>query len=369
MHLRHPARTALAAAVAAVTGLAPLANGTASAATPSAAPPPYEVVASGLDNPRQMTFGRRGALYIAESGAGGDRACISSPEGDPICLGASGAVTKVKADGSQRRILTGLPSLAAEDGSQAIGPSSVALRANRLNTTIGLGADPAVRDDMPALGQLLGHLVRSPIRGASWEDVVDIAAYESAANPDGDVIDSNPNSIERAKGGFAIADAGGNSVLQLDFKTSDLSTRAVLPFLTVPGVDFPVSPVPTSLTHSPYGNALAVGQLTGFPFEKGAASVLRIRPDGGTRSVADDLTNIMDVAYRGDTLYVVELAEDGLLNGPIGRLVRVDPDGSQATVAGGLFAPGGLAIRDGKAYVSICAICADEGEVVAIPLS
>jgi hypothetical protein len=245
----------------------------------------------------------------------------------------------------------------------------VALRANRLNTTIGLGADPAVRDDLPALGQWLGHMVRSPIRGGRWSDVVDVAGYEASANPDGDVVDSNPNSIERAKGGFAIADAGGNSILQLDFESSELSTRAVLPFLEVPGVDFPVSPVPTSLTHSPDGNALTVGQLTGFPFEKGAASVLRIRPDGSTRSVADNLTNIMDVAYRGDTLYVVELAEDGLLNGPMGRLVRVNPNGSQVTVALELFAPGGLAIRDGKAYVSVCSICADEGAVLAIPLS
>jgi hypothetical protein len=369
MQVRRPARTALAASVAALTGLAPLALGPASAATPSAAPPPYEVVASGLDNPRQMTFGRRGALYIAESGAGGDRGCVTSPEGEVVCLGASGAVTRVTAHGVQRRVLTGLPSLAAEDGSQAIGPSSVALRANRLNTTIGLGADPAVRDDLPALGQLLGHVVRSPIGGGRLSDVVDVAGYEAAANPDGDVVDSNPNSIERAKGGFAIADAGGNSILQLDFETSELSTRAVLPFLEVPEVDFPVSPVPTSLTHSPDGNALAVGQLTGFPFEKGAASVLRIRPDGSTRSVADNLTNIMDVAYRGDTLYVVELAEDGLLNGPMGRLLRVNADGSQDTVARELFAPGGLAIRDGKAYVSVCSICADEGAVLAIPLS
>ena len=39
-------------------------------------PPHYDVVASNLDNPRQLTFSPNGALYVAEAGRGGDGPCI-----------------------------------------------------------------------------------------------------------------------------------------------------------------------------------------------------------------------------------------------------------------------------------------------------
>jgi hypothetical protein len=58
-----------------------------------------------------------------------------------------------------------------------------------------------------------------------------------------------------------------------------------------------------------------------------------------------------------------------LLNAPIGALVRITPGASQhTTVAGGLFAPYGVALTDGVAYVSTCAICIGGGEVIKIPL-
>lgn len=370
MHHRPLRLAALGLGIAALVGAAPLgaAASTPAAPAPTADDADYRVVASGLDNPRQLALGVRDRLYVAESGVGGDGPCIGGAEGR-VCFGASGAVTKVRPNGTQRRILTGLPSLAATDGSAAAGPSSVALRGKRVTVSVGLGNDPAVREDLPALGQYMGHIVRGSIRGGDWWDVIDVGAYEAAENPDGDTVDTNPNAVQRNPRGFAIADAGGNTVLQLGRRTDELTTLAVLPFLDLPDVPFPVSPVPTSLTRGPGGrHALYVGQLTGFPFAKGAASVLRLGPGGATTSVADNLTNITDVAYDGDTLYVVELAEEGLLNGPVGRLVRVHPDGTQETVAGGLFAPFGLVLHGDEAYVSTCSVCPDAGEVVAIPL-
>ncbi|MDP6514021.1 MAG: hypothetical protein QF878_12620 [SAR202 cluster bacterium] len=49
------------------------------AAPVSAAEP--EVVASGLDSPRGLTFGSDGTLYIAEAGRGGEAPCMPGPEG------------------------------------------------------------------------------------------------------------------------------------------------------------------------------------------------------------------------------------------------------------------------------------------------
>ena len=92
-----------------------------------------KVIATGLDNPRQLSFTRSGDLLVAEAGAGGTQACQEGPEGPDgglVCFGDSGAVTKITDRGRQSRIITGLPSIGAQDtGAEAIGPSDV--HANR----------------------------------------------------------------------------------------------------------------------------------------------------------------------------------------------------------------------------------------------
>jgi hypothetical protein len=82
-----------------------------------------DVVASGLDSPRGLTFGPDGALYITEAGVGGEGPCIPGPDGSEACFGASGAVTRVLND-QQERIVTGLPSFGSESGEVA-GPHDV----------------------------------------------------------------------------------------------------------------------------------------------------------------------------------------------------------------------------------------------------
>jgi len=70
------------------------------------------VIASGLDNPRRLTFGSDGALYVAEAGRGGSGPFIQGPElGVSLGFGLTGAVTRVQG-GSQERVVSGLPSLA-----------------------------------------------------------------------------------------------------------------------------------------------------------------------------------------------------------------------------------------------------------------
>lgn len=78
-----------------------------SAPSDIAAAQPFEVIASGLDNPRGLAFGPEGALYVVEAGRGGDGPCTPFELfGDVSCFGLTGAVTRIWG-GKQERIVTG----------------------------------------------------------------------------------------------------------------------------------------------------------------------------------------------------------------------------------------------------------------------
>src|SRR5919108_4898755 len=119
-----------AGAVASLLALATVAApaGPASAASPSTAAGRDQVVARGLDNPRGIAFGPDGALYVAEAGRGGAGPCTTVELfGGPMCFGPSGAVTRVQ-HGQQRRVSTGLGSMAHADGGFAFGAHDISFR-------------------------------------------------------------------------------------------------------------------------------------------------------------------------------------------------------------------------------------------------
>ncbi|MEO5982050.1 MAG: ScyD/ScyE family protein [Pedococcus sp.] len=330
-------------------------------------------VASGLDNPRQLTVTDRGDVYVAEAGRGGVGPCMAGPEGE-VCLGTSGAVTKISKRGQQSRVVRGLPSLAAPDGSNAIGPSDVeSLGGRKLAVLIGLGADPAVRAGLPAAGARLGTLqLAREGRARTWT-IADLAAYEARANPIHDP-DSNPSSLVRSGSGFVVTDAGGNDLLTV--KHGRTTTTAVFQdqlapapaFLGLPpGTMIPAQAVPTAVVKGPDG-AWYVSQLTGFPFPVGGANIFRVAKGHAPTVWATGLTNVTSLAFdsRG-RLYAVQLADTGLLAAGVdpssGSLLKVSRTGPHTVVADGLVAPYGVAVRGSSAYVSTCSVCAGGGEV------
>jgi hypothetical protein len=132
--------------------------------------------------------------------------------------------------------------------------------------------------------------------------------------------------------------------------------------------------VPTSVVKGPDG-AYYVGQLTGFPFPPGGANVWRVRPGHAPEVFAGGFTNIIDIAFdKRGRLYVLEIATGGLLNTPedelpVGRLVRVNKNGSRKTLASeGLAAQGGFVLGHGAAYITNNSILSDAGQVVKVKL-
>jgi hypothetical protein len=346
------------------------------------APPPNPIIiASGLDNPRGLAFGPDGRLYVVEAGRGGDGPCFPGGDGTPACFGLTGAVTALDNPQDQHRVLYGLPSYGAPgSGDFAIGPSSIAFQSNgRVFLTEGLGLDLSSRAaGLPELDPM-GQLLRLRIQQQDWSAAADLAAYEATANPTGDELDSNPNDVIADGAGQVVVDAGANDLLRVD-PNGRVSTIATFPAQTVsasrvdglpPGTDVTFEAVPTSVAKGPDG-AYYVGQLTGYPFLPGAASIFRVADTPGAKPdpVSQGLTNVIAVAFDGPTLYAVEIYQNGLLSGDdTGALVRIDlSTGKPDTIYSGMPSPAGLTIKDGVAYLSVCGTCAGGGKVLSITL-
>jgi hypothetical protein len=363
--LRSRLRMAMAAALALVIalGIAPL----------IAQSQAMLIVATGLDNPRGLSFGPDGALYVAESGRGGTSPlCLPAVEPPfPLnrCLGPTGAITRVSGLLVQNRVVTNLPSVAGPTGAQAAGPNDVDFGFGSMWITLGLGGDPAARAAFEASGIRMGWLARASMNG-DWSYQLDLARFEVTDNPDGGLVDSNPFKLVLQPDRGLFVDAGGNSLNQIGTDLS-ISNLAVLPPVPVPAGGT-TDAVATSVAAAPDGQ-LYLGQLTGFPFTPGAASLWRVPAAGGAPvQVATGFTMIIDIAIDSDgTAYVLEHDIDGLLApGRDGRLTRVMPSGARTEIASaGLTWPGGVAIGADRAlYVTRNSSLPSVGDVVRIPL-
>jgi glucose/arabinose dehydrogenase len=333
--------------------------------------PRLTVVAGGLDNPRQLSIGPGGTLYVAEAGHGGDVRCTNTPDSpQPICIGASGAIATVSG-GRVRTVVGGLPSVAARSGREASGPAAVLASGGRLafvvqDTQIG----PTGANRFGTAGRLLGQLVVASAQDPRLRAVADLARYEASHNPDhgagataGATIESDPYAIAAFQDGYAVADAAGNDLLwvgpggavrvlavfptQVEVAPAGVAGRAA--------TRVTAQSVPTSVAVGPDG-ALYVSELTGFPFQVGAARVWRVVPGRAPTVYASGFTNISAIAFdRAGRLLVLEIDRSGLRDTHgAGELLRLDSDGRRTVLAGaGLSYPTGLAVgSDGSIYIA-----------------
>ena len=314
-----------------------------------AAPTP-EVVATGLNNPRQLDFSPTGDLFIAEAGLGsnGDTGApsIPGPEGGRAYFGLTGSITRVTASGVQERVLDGLPSVAAADGSGAQGPTDVDLQgAQRYVVSIGLGADPSARAGLGPGGAGLATLQTGTF-GSRPRVVADLGAFEGASTPDGDLADRNS---------LVSVAAGG--------KVSTIATF---------GSSVPTAKdrVPTSVTVGPDG-AYYVSELTGGPFAAGESRVYRVVRGQAPTIYASGLTHVTDLAWHDGHLYAVQLSDTALFSGPPGgSLVKVAPSGgTHQPVLGELQFPYGVAFHGDAAYVTEGAMSPGGGRVLKVSVA
>jgi hypothetical protein len=366
-----------------------------------------KVVATGLANPRGITIGRDGKIYVAESGRGGSKLVSAVIEGQAqfACLGKTGAVTRIDKKGHKDRIAK-LPSFAAAYdpdgpggvaatcpttgpnavGTAAVGPTNLSLSGKgTIAVTMGLGGNESVRD---AIGPTFGTLLRVKENG-KHKILADLVGWEQDHNPDGEVPDSNPYGTTRlSDGSRLVADAGGNDLLRIR-PNGSIETVAVFPHraptafalpscLTAsppgfppPGTMIPAQAVTTSVAVGPDG-AWYVGLLTGFPFTRNTADVFRVDPV--THAITNftggiDLSYITGLDFGPDgSLYVVEFTQARLLDAEVcgdmtpGAVWKIKA-GVKTKVADAPLPTDVAVAANGSVYVTVFSILPRGGEV------
>ncbi len=340
-----------------------------------------EVVADDLVNPRYVAIADDGTLYVTEAGHGGDEQLsppeedveevVGSPvveaieeatpaegeEGPPLgSRGYTGQVTAVTPDGAQTVLADGLPSY--EEG---VGPTGIALGAGVIwvangGAAVALGADPLENEN---------SVVSIDVTTGEVALVAELGSFEEANNPDG--TDVNPNLYGMdlgADGLLYVADAGGNTVYQVDPTTGEFALLGIVPSPVAPGGEAPdaeaspaaeeaLQPVPTGLDVGIDGNVyvITLGALA-----PEASSVLIAQADGTFVEAATGLTTGIGVTVGPDgALYASQLTAGFAGEQPEpGNVVRIGTDGTAEPVLEDLPFPHGITFdADGNLYVVV----------------
>lgn len=305
-----------------------------------------EVVASGLNAPRGLVYDRsKDRVLVAEAG-------VATQNNGPCtnlgrtqwCYGPSGSVFEYTATG-QKRIVTGLPSIANSAKDTVQGLHDITLYKGRKQLLFGMNGPQPFHDGFGPDAALLGHSATFTDAG-QLVGVGDLVGYEQANNPEPDSVRSNPFGMYSDGDGNIVADAGGNTLLCVGHDGT-VTTLAVFGPRIVAGEY--IDSVPMAVTKA--NGAYYVAELSGFPYYQNQARIYRVKPGQAPTIWADGFTNIVDIAFDAQgRLLVLELAKNGLLDpDQTGRLVRVEGDGTRTVLATtGLTNPGGIAVGPGN---------------------
>jgi hypothetical protein len=292
-------------------------------ATPVADPGPFEVLASGLSNPRGFSWGGDGTLYLTLAGTGGGTR-IEVMDGFTGQIGLTSSVVTV-ADGCATPVVQGLPSFLWEEAGWIWGAMDVELLNGELYTLLS-GAGPS--NLSPASFSGIFRINSDNTMTMVADITTWLPQNPPAFVPPDYASDGSLFDLEPAGDALLFSEAVGGQLIRVTTdgeisRVADLSVGHL---------------VPTGIAVDAEGNAF-VGFETTPPYEDGASKVVKVTPDGTVTDHWTGLTAVTDVEFGPDgTLYATEMATgntgaEPFLNPNSGRIVRqTGPDSFEPVV-------------------------------------
>lgn len=318
------------------------------------------VLTAGLLDPRGLTFGPDGQLYVAEGGRGGTTLnTVGQCEQVPFPVGPytsdgtnSARISRINpTTGIRTTVAANLPSSQTNllIGGDISGVADVAFLhgtlyglisgagcshglANTHNSVVRINADGTTTEVANLSAFLMTHPVANPETGPTSDFEPDGTWYGMTSKGDSlYAVEPNHQEMDRIEPNGDIS------------RVVDFSKTFVAP------ADWRG---PTAITND--GGTFYVGTLTPFPIVRGAAQVFEVNPDGHVNVFADGATTVLGLAVdKHDRVYVLEMSDaSGFPTPGMGKIVRIS-NGAMETIASGLSLPTGMTLGpDGNLYVS-----------------
>jgi hypothetical protein len=321
----------------------------------AAAGPTVTTYATGFTNPRGLTFGPDGLLYVAEAGVGGGQVPSDIRPGcheivnvfSPYTAGYSGRVLRVLDNGTTEVVADGLPS-ATDKTLTGFGPTDVAFIGDTLYVLIELGGcSHALPENLPAILRV------NP--DGSTTNVANLNAW-LAKNPPFFIKDTDPTTTDLEPGGvFHSMFADGRYLYVVETNRGTLlrvdPRRGIIEKLYDMSID--------SAEHNPIvmtrrGNQFFVGTFG----EDGGPAELALFDKNFTGYTLpfQSLNPIVGLAWSGNRLYGVEMFPfDNPWATDSANLVTFDPrTGERREVLTGFASYPGALVKgpDGALYMS-----------------
>ncbi len=309
----------------------------------------YDIIASGLHNPIGITKDNAGNIYVAETGTGND-------DGRILLITPSNLIST---------LVTGLPS--NHDMGSISGPYRIYLFSHGImKVVIGEGFDP-IEGSVLTFDISKFKAGDAALTLADTLSMLSVRPWVISQN----IGSSNPYSVAwDTTGNTYVVDASANLVVKIDtaFNYKIITTFPKIA-LNVSNFSQYTDYVPTIILNSPDGG-FYIGNLTGWPFLDGLASIIKMDENGVQTPFVSNLTQVTEMeidSLTGD-LYALQYAhfDTSALNWISGTasIIRISQGGSQIDTIVSGFGPSAGMVRDsiGGFYVT----CQKAGTVIHI---